>query len=164
MSDDFCRTVSEEHFSFSGCKDPFLVLYYPEVFAHSPTYAPYPSLLLGPFAELPVHHIIGLSERLTGCAVAIVVAPSGDFRVDFPYEFALGVYPHLSDDRADLFQMPAHLVLFRLNECLEFSFQGSPVLPTVEAEKVESRFIAFICSQGMHYSGFLRFELQSHPA
>src|ERR1700756_2149113 len=54
----------------------------------SATYAPYSSLLLGPFAELPVHHIIGLSESLTGCAVSIVVTPSCDLRVDFPYEFA----------------------------------------------------------------------------
>ena len=145
MSDDFCRTVSEEHFSFRGCKDPFLVLYYPEVFAHSPPYAPYSSLFLGPFAELPVHHIIGLSERLTGCAVAIVVAPPRNLRVDFPYQFALGVDSHLSDDRADLLQMSAHLVLFRLNECLEFSFWCSSVLSTVESEEVESRFISFIC-------------------
>src|SRR4030095_12222939 len=86
MSDDFCRTVSEERFSFRGCKDPFLVLYYPEVFAHSPPYAPYSSLFLGPFAELPVHHIIGLSERLAGCAVAIVVAPPRNLRVDLPYQ------------------------------------------------------------------------------
>ena len=113
MSDAVCRTVSAKLFSFLGGTDPFSVLYDPEVFTHSPTYAPYSSLLLGPFTELPVHHIVGLSERLTGCAVSIVVAPPRDLRVDLPYEFALGVYAHLSDDRADLLQMPAHLVLFR---------------------------------------------------
>jgi hypothetical protein len=127
-----------------GCKDPFAVLCFLEVSSHFPSYAPCSSLFLGPFAELPVHHIVGLLERFAGCAGSIVIAPACDSRVYFPYEFALGVYPHLSDDLADLLQMPAHLVLFGLNECLEFSPWCFPVLSTVEAKEVESRFISFV--------------------
>jgi hypothetical protein len=105
VSDDLCGTMSEELFAFIGRKDPFSVLCFLEVFAHLLSGAPYPFLLLGPCAELPVHYIISLLERFTCCTGALVVAPSRDPRMDFTDQLALRVDAHLSDDLADLLQM-----------------------------------------------------------
>src|SRR5215813_5519229 len=60
--------------------------------------------------------------------------------------------------------MSAELVLFRLDKRLDFSACAFSVLSTVEAEEVESWFIAFISEQGVNDPGFLRFQLEPHSA
>ena len=105
MSNNLCFIVSDKLNSFFGSKDPIVVLYSFEVFPHFPFYASLLTAPFDPFANLPVHYIIGLLERTACCADAIIVCPSRYLGVYSMYR-VLGIFSQFSDVFFDGHQMP----------------------------------------------------------